>query len=427
MEREVARKIRQHTALYCFIQALQFSALGLIIPILTLFFIDRGLDLAIIGIVMAVSSATILIMELPTGGMADSLGRKRLYLVARCIKIISFSFFLIIHSLAGFMLGAFLWGFSRALGSGTMGAWFVDEHKQISLEAPLQASLAKVNTAVLLSLGISTIFGGLLPDLAIELGLSFEAFGTYGINVLAAIFIEVVLIIVTLIFIREHRDRAATIEDAPGGWSLSSGLTKVPVILKDAVAMGFHDRSLTLLLVAGLGWGLGISGLEQLWQPRVESFIDPSMGKLIFGVLASGYFLSGAAGNLLSTKICKLFNDNYALVLFLSRLLMGLFFVLLIFQSSIPTFMVVYFVLFFQNGIAGSPEDALFHELVPDNRRSSLLSLRSLFLHAGGGLGSVGAGYLANNWGISSAWLPGALLLTASAFLFLGVKRTKVS
>lgn len=200
-----------------------------------------------------------------------------------------------------------------------------------------------------------------------------------------------------------------------------SGFRDVPGILKDAVSLGFHDRSLILLLISGLGWGLGISGLEQLWQPRVEGIIGPNLGKWIFGFLASGYFLSGAAGNLASTKLCKLFDDNYPRVLFLSRLLMGAFFILLIFQSGIFLFAGVYFLLFFFNGLSGSPEDALFHELVPSSRRSSLISLKSLFLHAGGGLGSLMAGFLAERWGISASWFAGAVLLTLSAFLYLGV------
>lgn len=160
MEREIKRKLKHHTGLYCALQAIQFSSLGVVIPVLTLFFLDRGLNLAQVGFVMAVSSATILLMELPTGGLADSFGRKRLFLLARSLKIVSLLFFLIMHSVPGFVLGTFLWGMSRALGSGTMGAWFVDEHKRIASSAPLQASLAKVETAVLLSLGFSTLFGG---------------------------------------------------------------------------------------------------------------------------------------------------------------------------------------------------------------------------------------------------------------------------
>jgi len=420
MERiEKCNSLRPLAGLFGLLEVLKYLALGFQIPILTLFLLSRGISLAEVAVVMAAMSVTVMILELPTGGLADGIGRKRVYIISRILKMLTLAVFLFAGILPALMAGAILMGMSRALGSGSLDAWFVDEfHRREgpTAESALQGALARVNTALLLGLGGGTLLGGILPDLAASSSFplpGLNRFGPYGINIIASLAVELVIIFVAFVFVREKREVQVS--------TLSRGAAVVPRILRDAAGLAFHSRALTLLLVTGLGWGLGVSGLEQLWQPRVQNLLSPGQGQWVFGVLGAGYFLSGAAGNFSSPGIMKIFRKNERMVLFVSRFLMGLFFVLLVLQKNIPGFAVFYFILFFFNGVSASPEQALFHHLVPSKRRSSLLSLQSLFLQAGGALGTLGAGFLAQKYGITWAWIPGALLLTGSAFFYWGI------
>ncbi len=414
-------ELRPLVMLFGALEVLKYMALGFQIPILTLFLLSRGISLSQVAVVMAAMSVTVMVLELPTGGLADGIGRKRVYLISRVLKMMTLGVFLFAQTLPALVGGTVLMGMSRALGSGSLDAWFVDEYHRREgavAESGLQGSLARVNTALLLGLGGGTLLGGILPDLAASAAFPLPRvndFGPYGINILASLCLEVVIILVSLLLVREHRETRIS--------SLVRGIQTVPGILKEAAGLAFHNRALTLLLMTGLGWGLGVSGLEQLWQPRVNNMLSPGQGQWIFGVLAAGYFIAGAAGNFSSPGIMKLFRKNDRLVLFISRFLMGSFFAVLVLQRSVLGFAVFYFILFFFNGVSGSPEQALFHRLIPSEHRSSLLSLQSLFLQTGGALGTLGAGYLAQHFGITWAWVPGALLLTASAFLYAGVKR----
>lgn len=54
-------------------QTFHWFIIGLIIPVITLLQLEKGLDLFQIGIVIAVYSATIILLELPTGGLLGSL------------------------------------------------------------------------------------------------------------------------------------------------------------------------------------------------------------------------------------------------------------------------------------------------------------------------------------------------------------------
>lgn len=413
-------ELRPLTRLFGALEVLKYMALGFQLPILTLFLLSRGISLAGVAVVMAAMSVTVMILELPTGGLADGIGRKRVYIISRILKLLTLAVFLFAGTLPALVGGTILMGMSRALGSGSLDAWFVDEYHRRegrTAESGLQGALARVNTALLLGLGGGTLLGGILPDLAASPSFPLPGvnhFGPYGINIIASLLLEGVIILVASIFVREHREVQVS--------TLSRGAAAVPSILREAAGLAFHSRALTLLLLTGLGWGLGVSGLEQLWQPRVQAMLSPGQGQWIFGVLAAGYFLSGAAGNFVSPGIMKLFRKNERMVLFISRFLMGFFFVLLVLQKNIPGFAIFYFILFFFNGVSGSPEQALFHRLVPSKRRSSLLSLQSLFLQAGGALGTLGAGFLAQKYGITWAWIPGALLLISSAFFYWGIK-----
>lgn len=59
----------------------------------------RGLDLFQIGLLMGVYSLTIVLLEVPTGGLADAIGRKRVAVLAySCITLASTIFYAPFHS-----------------------------------------------------------------------------------------------------------------------------------------------------------------------------------------------------------------------------------------------------------------------------------------------------------------------------------------
>ena len=54
-------------------QTLHWFSVGLLAPILALMQMAKGLDLFQIGLAVAVFSGTVIIFELPTGGLADAI------------------------------------------------------------------------------------------------------------------------------------------------------------------------------------------------------------------------------------------------------------------------------------------------------------------------------------------------------------------
>ena len=150
---------------YFAVLALNWLAVGLTLPISVLFMQARGLDLAQVGLVMALYAATVALLELPTGGLADSIGRKRVALLSNTISLLSVAALLFAFSFWWILPGMILLGISRALSSGALDAWYVDSLQAGDPAVDLQAALAQANTITLVALGAGTLAGGALPTL----------------------------------------------------------------------------------------------------------------------------------------------------------------------------------------------------------------------------------------------------------------------
>lgn len=397
---------------YTLNQTFHWFIVGLMIPVMALLQLEKGLDLLQIGITIAVYSGTVILFELPTGGLADAIGRKRVYSISLVMSFLSGLVILIAWNLYTMVVGTFLMGVARALSSGTIDAWFVDEFNKIEPEGNLQAALAKVGTFIPGGLGVGSLIGGLLPMSLGKITSQVPGFGIYSANLIAINALVIVQFLLTSILVIEHLhpDRSSDI------WS---GFKRTPEVISTSMQYGVKNRVILMLLVSTLAWGLGLSGLENLWQPQVKDILGSDSQTWIFGLLSTGYFLAGSLGYILITPVCKLFNDNYSRVLFGARLLMGTFFLLLALQGRLIGFAVFYLTLFVFNGMSNPPHAALFNAQIPEAQRSTLLSFESFFLQVGGLLGSLVMGYTANTVSIRTAWFAGAGVWGVSSLVYL--------
>jgi DHA1 family quinolone resistance protein-like MFS transporter len=405
---------------YTLNQTFHWFIVGLLIPVMALLQLEKGLDLFQIGITMAVYSGTVILLELPTGGLADAIGRKRVYLISLVMSFLSGFVILVAWNFYTMAVGTLLMGVARALSSGTMDAWFVDEFNKIEPEGNLQEALAKVGTFIPGGLGVGSLIGGLLPMSLGKITSQVPGFGVYSANLITIGILVIVQFLLTSILVVEHLhpDRSSDI------WS---GFKQTPEVISTSMQYGLKNRVILMLLVSALAWGLGLSGLENLWQPQVKDILGSDSQTWIFGLLSTGYFLAGSLGYILITPVCKLFNNNYPKVLFGTRLLMGTFFFLLALQGSLIGFAVFYLTLFVFNGMSNPPHAAIFNAQVPEAKRSTLMSFESFFLQIGGLLGSLVMGYIANTVSISTAWFVGAGILSVSSlvYFFLPVRRSQ--
>ena len=132
---------------------LRWLPVGAVIPFMVLFMLERGLELDQIGVAVAAYAITVAVLELPTGGLADTLGRRPVLLAAETISGAGLLLFLFAVFLPQFAVAWAVLGVGRALNSGALDAWFVDEAMRIEPEIELHQPLSVA--AVVGGLGIA--------------------------------------------------------------------------------------------------------------------------------------------------------------------------------------------------------------------------------------------------------------------------------
>ncbi len=392
---------------FCLHQFFHWFAVGIILPVQILFLMSKGADLFQVGFCLSVYSAMVFLFELPTGGLADQIGRKTVYFISSAIAITGTLVFLLLSDNVVFLFIAFGFkGVARSLSTGTIDAWFVDRFKDQSPDGDLQKAFAVVGIWLPLGLGAGTLIGGVLPFASVAVH-----WEQYSLNLVIMLIAELWVVFYTIIRI-----------DEPGhefDKRLWKSFQNLPLVLSDALKFGIQHTRILLLMLATLCWGLSISGIEGFWQPQVKWILGSEEQSWIFGLLSAGYFIASAAGSAIITPVCRLFGNRYILVLVLFRVTMGISFVVLSIQTGIWGFAFLYLFMFFQNGMLNSPHQSLFHDLIPNEKRSTLVSLESLFLSIGGITGSLSLGWIANTKSIPFAWTIAGVVFSASSVFYL--------
>jgi MFS family permease len=152
-----ARSLRRR---YLLLLALRWFPVGLLIPIGVLLMLSRGLSLTEIGIAFSVQGLVVLALELPTGGLSDSLGRRPVLILASLVGLLSLAILYLADSLAMFAAAMFLQGVFRALDSGPLEAWYVDATLAVDPDARIEAGLGAGGTVLSIAIGGGALVSG---------------------------------------------------------------------------------------------------------------------------------------------------------------------------------------------------------------------------------------------------------------------------
>ncbi len=408
--------MRRVRSVYYLILALFWLGVALPLAMTMLLARARGLNLFEIGLVVGVYSLTIVLLEVPTGGLADVVGRKRVATLAYgCIALASLTF-LFAFSLPVFLLAFILNGIGRALSSGALDAWFVDSLQAADPAVDLQPELARANTVILLALGGGTLLGGLIPQVFAGLPPDGTAVLTpLSMPVFFAVISHLATLAAAALLIVEVRPRAAA-----GRWPQRWAETAATI--GTALALSRRNPTILRLLGATAAGGLALISLETLWQPHFAGLLGGGAEhSLYFGLVMGGNFLVGVAGNMAATPLSRLLRKRYGLVCAIFQGVRGMLLIALAWQTQVPLATALFWLTYLAMGVTNSPHSALMNREIPAEQRSSMLSIESLASYAGSIVGSVGLGYVAEHASIGAAWIISGVVLVVSLGLYLQI------
>ena len=254
----------------------------------------RGLDLAAIGGLYAIYGIVTIALELPTGGLADVVGRRTVLVAAAIATTVSMLVAAVAQDPAWFALAMVLGATGRALGSGPLDAWYVDATHALDPEASVRHGLARGQAAEALALGLGAVIGGLLPAICLAIWPSLASGPIIGLSVpllLAAAMTAANGVAVVLVV---HEQRPAWI----GVRAIAGG---VPSTIRDGLRLGFGDPMLRRLMVRAGLLGVVLAGIELLAPGTFAALLGgESQASGVYGIFAAAAFAANAAGSSLA-------------------------------------------------------------------------------------------------------------------------------
>ena len=206
------------------------SKISFLVPILILFWQSFSLSFTQIAIISTTFAATILLFEIPTGALADTIGRKKI-IIASSFLLLSYPIlmalpiFININAFYIFIFAYFLAGIGVALGSGADSALFYDTLKHLKKEKEFSLHFSKFASKMHFIRAAVVIIGGLLGYLSLN------------IPVIIQIIPALITFIVALNFVETNKTKKK--------FTISSQVSQVKSSLKNI----YHNKILRWLII----------------------------------------------------------------------------------------------------------------------------------------------------------------------------------
>ncbi|MGF1507270.1 MAG: MFS transporter [Anaerolineae bacterium] len=382
---------REITRSYYWIAGLYTLSASLIWGVNTLFLLDAGLNIGQVFIDNAFYTVGTVLFEIPTGVVADTLGRRVSFLLSAAVLVVATLGYvagsLIDAGLLWFMVFSVFLGLGFTFYSGAVEAWLVDALDATGYEGELDnvfARSAQITGAAML---IGAVGGGLIGTINIVIPFAARA------AMLAMVFV-----------VAFHMMHDIGYEPKP------LTLQKIPVEMRrlaaDSVRFGWTQPQLRMLmLVAFIQYGF-MGWAFYAWQPYfLELFGDPD-AVWIAGLVTAGLSLSTIVGNVFVDWYTR--HDGRRTTFMIGAL--AVFIMAMVGGGLANSFLLAVGLLLrgmAAAGAMGPVRQSYIHHVIPAEQRAAVLSVDSMFASGGGILLQSGLGQVALNIGIGPGYIIG--------------------
>ncbi|MEU8614304.1 MFS transporter [Actinoplanes sp. NPDC048791] len=391
---------------FLWLLALRWLPVGLMIPVTVLLPLDRGLSLAQYGSAAALQGLAVLLLELPTGGLSDAIGRRPVLLLAGAIEITALSLLTVADSVLMFMIFYLLQGLYRALDSGPLEAWYVDHALAADAQADIETGLSRSGVV----LGVAVATGALLTGGLVAVGPTVPG-GALSLPVYVALGLQIVSLAAVALLMTERRP-------GRGFAALARSVRGVPAAIGGALGLLRRSRVSVALEAVELIWGVGMVAFESLMPVRLAEVVgDPGRASALMGPVGSVAWLASALGAALIPLLARRIGAPWTG--FVLRILQGVTVVGMALFAGPVGVIAAYLVCYTVHGAASPVHNGLLHRQVDGPYRASLLSLNSMVSQPAGALGLVTLTAVASAADLRMSLLVGAAVLAVAAPLYL--------
>src|SRR5215211_4035802 len=369
----------------------------------TIFLLDAGLSNLEAFAANAFFTAGMVIFEVPTGIVADTIGRRTSYLLGTLTLSGASLLYVMLWQIEGpFWAWAAV---SLALGlgftffSGAVEAWLVDALTATGFTGELEAVFGRGQVVTGVGMLTGSVAGGFIAQQA-SLGVPFVLRGA-------------ILIVMFAFALKVMHDIGFTPDKG------SRPLAEMRKIASNSIEYGWRVPAVKWLMLEALfTGGVGIYGFYALQPYLLELYGDPEayqIAGLVAAIVAGAQILGGVA----APRIAGLFRRRTSALLVTAGLSAATLALIGAVDSFWPVIglIVVWGLLF----AATTPiRQAYINGLIPSRQRATILSFDSLMASSGGVWAQPVLGRSADVWGYGSSYLlAGGISALALPFLTL--------
>ena len=363
-------------------------AMSLIWGIDTLFKMHAGLDIQQVLLTNAAFTLGSMVFEIPTGVIADTVGR-RVSLLLCLVTLFITTLLYVTIAWRGWGFWAFAWvsvflGLGYTFYTGAVDAWLVDALKATGYTGPLERVFARGQMFFGGGMLLGTIGGGLLGQIRLDIPYLVRAAIVVPLFALAWFKMQELGYTPRALELRRVPEELQRVFVEGLRYGLSHPVVR-PVMLASLVSMSF-------MIFGFYSWQryfLDLLGRDLVW---------------VDGVISSLVGLSLIAGNVLVTPLSRVVRTRTGLLM----LSAGGQVVLIVLCGLLTNFFVVvslYLLYGVAIGLAMPVKQAYLNAHIPSAQRATIISLDSMFASTGGVIGQSAWGAVARARSIGQAWV----------------------
>lgn len=368
----------------------------LLTPIIVLFWRENGLSMTEIMILQSLYSAAVILLEVPSGYVADVFGRRKTLLASGTAATAGMIGYSLGHNFVDFLIAELIWAFGMAFLSGADTALLYDSLAELGEEAQYKKHWGRANYYYLLSAAAASLLGGFIGDFNLRWPLFAQ--------------IPIIALLIPLSYSLKEPDHHKDIS--------KDERATIREIIKGSIV----DRpELRWLMIYGALITATLQAGFWLYQPYFEL---TGLDVAYFGVIFAAFNVISAGSSKYAYLIEEKIGKTVSLIL-LMVLTVASFFLL----SKITVIFGFTFI-FLQQLVRGFSKPVIsdyVNELISSDRRSTILSTQSLISRGLQALGFPLVGWISDAYSIGHAFgAIGITLLAAGTGLLLLLKAENV-
>lgn len=326
---------------FSFLQDLSFFT-----PIFVIFLQSNRLSLESIMILQSLYFLFNLLLEIPTGTVADRYGCKRSLIVGSIFCIFGFVLFAVGSNFMGFLLAMIMYSVGATLMSGADEAFLFETLKGINREVDYPRIFGRARAFTVLGVTIASIVGGYIAEYSMR--------ATFVLSAISLVF----MFLINLSLSEPKRVES------------NSGLKE---LTGTAIKTIFSDPKIKWCISFFAFVNLVIWGAYFLYQPYFQKLGIPIK---YFGIIFSGLNIFVFFASMYFNRVRKYFNDTQIVYFVLALTVLPFLFVYQFFSAPFVFFFILHQM---SRGFLSPFISHLINSSVGSKSRATILSINNMF------------------------------------------------